>query len=179
MHVGIAREPREPHLLPEIDGIQFRGGRIAQNCFGNLLVVTFVFVFFFAVRPSVDAACDVAQLPVGKADERVGDYLHLHGFGHVHGQIFQFRQMRIMFGLRFEDIAAPQPDDRKAFRGAFALFGNVARQLCLHSGQRRLAADYLAGKFRDIGARVGEQRYLGSAENLLGAGFVEIPLAVG
>ena len=131
------------------------------------------------MRPSVDAACDVAQLPVGKADERVGDYLHLHGFGHVHGQIFQFRQMRIMFGLRFEDIAAPQPDDRKAFRGAFALFGNVERQLCLHSGQRRLAADYLAGKFRDIGARVGEQRYLGSAENLLGAGFVEIPLAVG
>ena len=82
-------------------------------------------------------------------------------------------------GLGEKAADAVVDDDRKAFRGAFALFGNVERQLCLHSGQRRLAADYLAGKFRDIGARVGEQRYLGSAENLLGAGFVEIPLAVG
>lgn len=84
-----------------------------------------------------------------------------------------------MFGLRFEDIAAPEADDCEAFRGAFARFGNIERQLRLHSGQRRLAADYLAGKFRDIGARVGEQRSFGRAENLLGAGFVEIPLAVG
>ena len=82
---------------------------------------------FFAVRPSVDAACDVAQLPVGKADERVGDDLHLRGFGHVHGQIFQLRQMRILFGLRFENVAAPQTDDCKAFWGAFARFGNIER----------------------------------------------------
>ena len=84
-----------------------------------------------------------------------------------------------MFGLRFEDIAAPQPDNREAFRGAFARFGNIEQQLRLYSGQRCLAADYFAGKFRDIGTRVGEQRSFGRAENLLGAGFVEIPLTVG
>jgi hypothetical protein len=109
----------------------------------------------------------------------VGDDLHLRGFGHVQSQIFQLRQMRILFGLRFENVAAPQTDDRKAFRGAFASFGNIERQFCLHSGQRRLAADYFAGKFRDVGTRVGEQRSFGRAENLLGAGFVEVPLAAG
>lgn len=104
-------------MFPEIDDVQFRGRRIVQNRFGDLLVGAFVFVFgqsfgelaevfhrvFFAMSPPpVDASCDVAQLPAGKADKRMRDDLQLRGFGHVHGQIFQFRQMRIMSicGLR-------------------------------------------------------------------------------
>ena len=160
VHVGIARDPREDHHLPEVDKVQLWHGRIFFYQLCHLFVRAFILILGKAFRqlahvfhgdlPSVGfavyAACDVAQLAVGKAYERVGHNSYLCCLGHVHGEVLQLWQRAVDLGLGLEDEASPQTDDGEARRLVSSARVDVKRQLGLHTCERGLCSYDLFGE---------------------------------
>jgi hypothetical protein len=194
VHIGIAGQKAEQHLLAEIANVQSRRGRESPDSLANLLVGAPVFVLgepagklakilhgqLSAVFQPVNATGEVSQVAILEPNQRVGHRSQARQLGQVHGGVFHLRQLRKVAGRGLEDVLAPQAHYGEARRvGGLLARLDRHRYFRLHARHCYLAAHRPQGEFQHVGFGVGQCRRRGPAKDAAAAGRMKIRLAPG
>ena len=130
-----------------------------------------------AFQSTIHTESKIAQFAIGHTDKRVTCSTDTSSFGHLHCQIFQLWQTRILAALWLEDILAPETNDGEFCGFALSTTIHIERHFCLHARNRCAGTDYLMGEFRHVFASIGKNGHSVATEKLSGTCRMKVYLS--
>ncbi len=132
MHVGVAGEEAEEHLLVERDDVQLEVRCMARNGLHDLLMRTPVLVFGLAfselahvlhvqllhlaatrLAKAIHAARDIRERSILHGQQAMRNGAYAAQFREVHGEVLQLHHVRVVRRGWLQDVAAPRAKDRE------------------------------------------------------------------